>query len=156
MVYLNYEDIEKIPGDFKMGDLIELLTHYKKKNSTIFINYYKKEMTGDVLPQEESRQQDNKNQPKNENENKEEEKKDEQNKEEEKKEEDKKEEEKKEEEKKEEENKEEEKMKKKKRKKRKKKKKKRQKKPRQKLITKINQKMIKMIKIKVLVKKCKC
>ena len=109
MVYLNYEDIEKIPGDFKMGDLVELLTHFKKKNSTIFINYYKKEMTGDVLPQEESRQQDNKNQPKNENENKEEEKKEEENKEEEKKEEEKKEEEKKEEEKKEEENKEEEK-----------------------------------------------
>ena len=92
-----------------MGDLVELLTHFKKKNSTIFINYYKREMTGDVLPQEESRQQDNKNQPKNENENKEEEKKDEENKEEEKKEEEKKEEEKKEEEKKEEENKEEEK-----------------------------------------------
>ena len=85
MVYLNYEDIEKIPGDFKMGDLVELLTHFKKKNSTIFINYYKREMTGDVLPQEEQRQQDNKDQLKNENENKEEEKKDEENKEEEKK-----------------------------------------------------------------------
>ena len=43
MVYLNYEDFSKIPGNFKIGDMIELLTHFKKKNSTIFINYYKKE-----------------------------------------------------------------------------------------------------------------
>ena len=43
MVYLNYEDFNKIPGNFKIGDMIELLTHFKKKNSTIFINYYQKE-----------------------------------------------------------------------------------------------------------------
>jgi hypothetical protein len=120
MIYLNYDDFSKIPGDFKMEDMIELLTFFKKKNSSIFINYYKKEKTP---PQEEETSKQDKQNPKNnkkdtENENKEgeekkeenkEEKKEEEKKGEEKKEEEKKGEEKKEEEKKEEEKKEEEK-----------------------------------------------
>ena len=60
MIYLNYDDFSKIPGDFKMEDMIELLTFFKKKNSSIFINYYKKEK---ILPQEEEKsKQDNQNQ----------------------------------------------------------------------------------------------
>ena len=56
MVYLNYEDFSKIPGNFKIGDMIELLTHFKKKNSTIFINYYKKEGTSQSEQEEEKTQ----------------------------------------------------------------------------------------------------
>ena len=43
MIYLNHADFEKIPGNFKVDDLLELLAFFKKKNSTIFINYYKNE-----------------------------------------------------------------------------------------------------------------
>ena len=43
LIYLNYENIVKIPGDFKMKDLLELLTFFKKKKSIIFINFYKSE-----------------------------------------------------------------------------------------------------------------
>ena len=43
LIYINHEDIEKIPGDFKMGDLLELLLFFKKKKSNIFINFYKNE-----------------------------------------------------------------------------------------------------------------
>ena len=60
MVYLNYEDFSKIPGDFKMEDMIEFLTFLKKKNSTIFINFYKKEISSQPQ-QEEKVKQDNKN-----------------------------------------------------------------------------------------------
>ena len=57
MVYLNYEDFAKIPGNFKIGDMIELLTHFKKKNSTIFINYYKKD--GNSAAKEEDEKEKN-------------------------------------------------------------------------------------------------
>ena len=60
MVYLNYEDFSKIPGDFQMEDMIEFLTFLKKKNSTIFINFYKKEISSQPQ-QEEKVKQDNKN-----------------------------------------------------------------------------------------------
>ena len=43
MIYLNYEEFGKIPGNFKMEDMIELLGFFKKKKSKIFINYYKGE-----------------------------------------------------------------------------------------------------------------
>ena len=55
MVYLNYEDFSKIPGNFKIGDMIELLTHFKKRNSTIFINYYKKEANIQSKEEEEAK-----------------------------------------------------------------------------------------------------
>ena len=44
LIYLNFEEISKIPGDFKMNYLIELLEHFKKKKSNIFINFYKSEI----------------------------------------------------------------------------------------------------------------
>jgi len=43
MIYLNSEDFSKIPGNFKMEDMIELLEFFKRKKSKIFINYYKGE-----------------------------------------------------------------------------------------------------------------
>ena len=57
MVYLNYEDFSKIPGNFKIGDMIELLTHFKKKNSTIFINFYKKEINPEIKEEDEKENQ---------------------------------------------------------------------------------------------------
>ncbi len=41
MVYINYSDCKKIPGDFKMRDLLELLKFFKSKGSTLFVNFYK-------------------------------------------------------------------------------------------------------------------
>ena len=41
MVYINYVDIKKIPGDFKMRDLLELLRFFKLKGSILFVNFYK-------------------------------------------------------------------------------------------------------------------
>ena len=54
MIYLNFEDLNKIPGKFNFNDLFELLEFFKKKNSVIFINYYQQEK-----PEEE--ENDNKN-----------------------------------------------------------------------------------------------
>ena len=54
MIYLNFEDLNKIPGKFNLNDLFELLVFFKKKNSVIFINYYQQEK-----PEEE--ENDNKN-----------------------------------------------------------------------------------------------
>ena len=41
MTYINYVDIKKIPGDFKMRDLLELLKFFKSKGTTLFVNFYK-------------------------------------------------------------------------------------------------------------------
>jgi len=41
MVYINYSDAKKIPGDFKMRDLLELLKFFKSRGSTLFVNFYK-------------------------------------------------------------------------------------------------------------------
>ena len=41
LVYINYVDIKKIPGDFKMKDLFELIRFFKNKGSTLFVNFYK-------------------------------------------------------------------------------------------------------------------
>ena len=43
MIYFNFEDLSKIPGKFSLNDLYELLEFFKKKGSTIFINYYQLE-----------------------------------------------------------------------------------------------------------------
>ena len=40
LVFLNYSDIEKIPGDFQMNDLIELLNFFQKNGSIIFVNFF--------------------------------------------------------------------------------------------------------------------
>ena len=40
MVFFNHDDLEKIPGDFKIKDLYELLEFFKKKKTNIFINFY--------------------------------------------------------------------------------------------------------------------
>ena len=41
LVYINYVDIKKIPGDFKMMDLLELLKFFKSKGSVLFVNFYR-------------------------------------------------------------------------------------------------------------------
>ena len=33
--------LKKIPGDFKMRDLLELLKLFKSKGSSLFVNFYK-------------------------------------------------------------------------------------------------------------------
>jgi len=43
LVFLNYSDIEKIPGDFQMNDLILLLNFFQKNGSNIFVNFFKQE-----------------------------------------------------------------------------------------------------------------
>ena len=55
LIYINHEDIEKIPGDFKIGDLLELLLFFKKKKSNIFINFYKNEKEEEEPKDEEEK-----------------------------------------------------------------------------------------------------
>ena len=43
LVYFNFDDLNKIPGNFKLEDMYELLEFFKKKKSTIFLNYFKEE-----------------------------------------------------------------------------------------------------------------
>ena len=40
LIFLNYSDFKKIPKDFQMNDLFELLDFFKKNGSIIFINFY--------------------------------------------------------------------------------------------------------------------
>ena len=57
LIYLNYETLKSIPGDFKMKDFIELLLFFKKKKIFIFINFYKEELEGDELKEEQKIQE---------------------------------------------------------------------------------------------------
>ena len=41
MAYINFVDVKKVPGDFKMYDLLELLKFFKAKGTTIFVNFYR-------------------------------------------------------------------------------------------------------------------
>ena len=41
MAYINFADVKRIPGDFKMGDLFELLKFFKAKGTIIFVNFYR-------------------------------------------------------------------------------------------------------------------
>ena len=58
LVFLNYEEISKIPGDFKIKYLVELLAHFKKKKSNIFINFYKNEPSQEEKDKEESKKKE--------------------------------------------------------------------------------------------------
>ena len=55
LIYLNHEDIAKIPGDFKIRDLLELLVFFKKKKSNIFINFYKNEPSKEEKEKQEAK-----------------------------------------------------------------------------------------------------
>ena len=57
MIYINYVDIKKIPGDFKMRDLLELLKFFKNKGSTLFVNFYKPKKP--KVPEEPEEPEDN-------------------------------------------------------------------------------------------------
>ena len=52
LLYINHEDIQKIPGDFKITDLFELFEFFKKKKTHIFINLYKNESSEDENQEE--------------------------------------------------------------------------------------------------------
>ena len=41
LFYINYVDLKKIPGDFKMRDMLELIKFLKNKGTTVFVNFYK-------------------------------------------------------------------------------------------------------------------
>ena len=56
LVYINYVDLKKIPGDFKLRDLLELLKFFKSKGSTLFVNFYKPKKP--KLPEEEEEPED--------------------------------------------------------------------------------------------------
>jgi len=58
LVFLNYSDIEKIPGDFQMNDLVDLLNFFQKNGSNIFVNFFN---------QEKENEDDNETESKNEN-----------------------------------------------------------------------------------------
>ena len=41
LAYINFFDVKKAPGDFKISDLNELLKFFKTKGTIIFVNFYK-------------------------------------------------------------------------------------------------------------------
>ena len=64
MLFFNHDDLEKIPGDFKIKDLYELLEFFKKKKTNIFINYYKNESPDEENKENESKEGNKKEEPK--------------------------------------------------------------------------------------------
>ena len=58
LIYINNEEISKIPGDFKLSYLTELLEHFKKKKSNIFINFYKNEPSKEEKEKEEAKKKE--------------------------------------------------------------------------------------------------
>ena len=69
LIFLNYEELNNIPGDFKIKYLIELLEHFKKKKSTIFINFYKNEPSEEEKKKEEEKKNEEAKQQEQENKN---------------------------------------------------------------------------------------
>jgi len=53
LIFLNYEIIKNIPGNFKMKDFIELLFFFKKNKNLIFINFYKKKLEENEMQYEQ-------------------------------------------------------------------------------------------------------
>ena len=41
MAYINFVDVKRVPGDFRMSDLLELLKFFKSKGTILFVNFYK-------------------------------------------------------------------------------------------------------------------
>ena len=59
-VYVNYVETKEIPGDFKMGDLLELLAFFRKKGSTVFVSFYEpKPPERKEEPKEPEKEEDN-------------------------------------------------------------------------------------------------
>ena len=40
LIYLKYNDLNKIEGDFEADDLLELINFFKEKKTKVFVNYY--------------------------------------------------------------------------------------------------------------------
>ena len=53
LIYLNFNLIKNIPGNFNMKDFIELLSFFKKKKFLIFINFFIEELEEDELEEEQ-------------------------------------------------------------------------------------------------------
>ena len=53
LVYLNFNLIKNIPGNFNLRDFIELLIFFKKKKILIYINFFKEELEEDELEEEQ-------------------------------------------------------------------------------------------------------
>jgi hypothetical protein len=53
--------LDKIPGNFKLDDLLELLYFFKKKGNTIFINFYKNEKPEEKDDKDDKNGKNNKN-----------------------------------------------------------------------------------------------
>ena len=61
MAYINYVDMKHVPGDFKMGDLNELLRFFKSKGTLIFVNFYKPKKSKIEVEEEEIETHENDN-----------------------------------------------------------------------------------------------
>ena len=53
LIYINYNDLQNVKGDFEEEDFIELMKFFKDKKSKIFINYYMPEKSDLVEPPED-------------------------------------------------------------------------------------------------------
>ena len=53
MAYINFADVKRVPGDFKMSDLLELLRFFKSKGTTIFVNFYRPKKPKIIIEEEE-------------------------------------------------------------------------------------------------------
>ena len=61
MAYINYTDVKRVPGDFKMSDLLELLKFFKSKGTTIFVNFYRPKKPKIEIEEEELETHENDN-----------------------------------------------------------------------------------------------
>ena len=41
LAYINFVDVKRVPGNFQMSDLLELLKFFKSKGTILFVNFYK-------------------------------------------------------------------------------------------------------------------
>ena len=53
LIYINYNDLQNVNGDFEEEDFIELMKFFKDKKSKIFVNYYKPDKSDLVEPPED-------------------------------------------------------------------------------------------------------
>ena len=60
LIYFNHEDLQKIPGDFKIKDLYELLEFFKKKKTNIFINFFGNESSDEEGNEKDSKEENKK------------------------------------------------------------------------------------------------
>ena len=62
LVFINYADIEQIPGDFSLEDLCDLLSFFKSNGSIIFINFFNPEESNEAGGEGEGEGEEGENQ----------------------------------------------------------------------------------------------